>query len=105
MILDDFQSVDFRQSRTLRIVRVLTSVHDQGAAGPGRRGPGRRARDGLAGRSEAGMVQANRMQHYVRPDGLPPVSGYSHAVAFSGRMVVVSGQVPLDDQCPAGRKG
>jgi len=38
------------------------------------------------------------MRHYVRPDGLPPVSGYSHAVAFSGRMVVVSGQVPADAQ-------
>jgi reactive intermediate/imine deaminase len=36
------------------------------------------------------------MEHYVRPDGLPPVSGYSHAVAFSGRMVVISGQVPAD---------
>jgi enamine deaminase RidA (YjgF/YER057c/UK114 family) len=36
--------------------------------------------------------------HYVRPDGLPPVNGYSHAVAFTGRMVVVSGQVPLDAQ-------
>jgi reactive intermediate/imine deaminase len=35
-------------------------------------------------------------EHYRRPDGLPPVNGYSHAVAFSGRMVVVSGQVPLD---------
>ncbi len=38
------------------------------------------------------------MQHYVQPDGLPPVIGYSHAVAFSGRVVVVSGQVPLDAQ-------
>jgi reactive intermediate/imine deaminase len=36
------------------------------------------------------------MQHYVRPDGLPPVNGYSHAIAFTGRMVVVSGQVPVD---------
>ncbi len=36
------------------------------------------------------------MQHYVRPDGLPPVNGYSHAVAFSGPMVVLSGQVPVD---------
>jgi enamine deaminase RidA (YjgF/YER057c/UK114 family) len=36
------------------------------------------------------------MRHYVRPDGLPPVYGYSHAVAFSGRMVAVSGQVPAD---------
>lgn len=38
------------------------------------------------------------MQHYIRPDGLPPVSGYSHAVAFSGRMIVISGQVPADAQ-------
>jgi reactive intermediate/imine deaminase len=37
-------------------------------------------------------------QHYLRPDGMPPVNGYSHAVAFSGRVVVVSGQVPLDGQ-------
>lgn len=35
-------------------------------------------------------------QHYVRPDGLPPVNGYSHAVSFSGRMVAISGQVPLE---------
>jgi reactive intermediate/imine deaminase len=38
------------------------------------------------------------MRHYVRPDGLPPVNGYSHAVSFTGQMVVVSGQVPLDEQ-------
>ncbi len=37
-------------------------------------------------------------QHYIRPDGLPPVNGYSHAVSFSGRMVAISGQVPLDGQ-------
>jgi len=36
------------------------------------------------------------MEYYVRPDGMPPVSGYSHAVAFQGRLVAVSGQVPLD---------
>jgi reactive intermediate/imine deaminase len=43
---------------------------------------------------------AGRMnpQHFVRPDGMPPVNGYSHAVAFTGRMLVISGQVPLDDQ-------
>jgi reactive intermediate/imine deaminase len=35
-------------------------------------------------------------QHYLRPDGSPPVNGYSHAVAFTGRMIAVSGQVPLD---------
>jgi len=37
------------------------------------------------------------MEHYVRPDGSPPVNGYSHAVAFAGPMVVVSGQVPIDE--------
>lgn len=36
------------------------------------------------------------MHHYVRPDGSPPVNGYSHAVAFAGPTVVVSGQVPVD---------
>ncbi|WP_326797172.1 RidA family protein [Streptomyces sp. NBC_01808] len=37
------------------------------------------------------------MQHIVRPDGSPPVNGYSHAVTFTGTMVAVSGQVPLDE--------
>jgi reactive intermediate/imine deaminase len=36
------------------------------------------------------------MRHYVRPDDLPPANGYSHAVAFAGPMIAVSGQVPLD---------
>src|ERR1022692_3250323 len=45
-----------------------------------------------------GLREDPMQQHYVRPDGLPPVNGYSHAVAFSGRMVAVSGQVPLDGQ-------
>jgi enamine deaminase RidA (YjgF/YER057c/UK114 family) len=36
------------------------------------------------------------LEHYGRPEGMPPVTGYSHAVSFSGRMVAVSGQVPLD---------
>ena len=36
------------------------------------------------------------MDHYVRPDGMPPVNGYSHAVEFEGRLLVISGQVPLD---------
>jgi reactive intermediate/imine deaminase len=36
------------------------------------------------------------MEHYVRPDGMPPVNGYSHAVAFTGPLVVISGQVPVD---------
>ncbi|MFI0961228.1 RidA family protein [Streptomyces sp. NPDC021080] len=36
------------------------------------------------------------MQHFVRPDSTPPVNGYSHAVAFTGPMAAVSGQVPVD---------
>ena len=36
------------------------------------------------------------MEHFVQPPGMPPVVGFSHAVAFSGRMLAVSGQVPLD---------
>jgi reactive intermediate/imine deaminase len=36
------------------------------------------------------------VRHCVRPAGLPPVNGYSHAVAFSGPLVVISGQLPLD---------
>jgi reactive intermediate/imine deaminase len=35
-------------------------------------------------------------EFYVRPDGMPPGNGYSHAVAFTGRAVIVSGQLPLD---------
>ena len=27
---------------------------------------------------------------------MPPVNGYSHAVAFTGRTVIISGQLPLD---------
>ena len=36
------------------------------------------------------------MQHLIRPDGMPPTNGYSHVVAFTGTLVMVSGQVPLD---------
>ncbi|MEV5283165.1 RidA family protein [Streptomyces sp. NPDC051994] len=36
------------------------------------------------------------MQLFVRPHGSPPVNGYSHAVAFTGPTVAVSGQVPVD---------
>ncbi len=31
---------------------------------------------------------------HLRSDGKPPINGYSHAVASSGRVVAVSGQVP-----------
>lgn len=40
--------------------------------------------------------QMNR--HHVQPTGSPPAKGYSHAVTFEGRLVAVSGQVPLDAQ-------
>lgn len=36
------------------------------------------------------------MEHFERPAGSPPVNGYSHAVAFRGTLVAVSGQVPVD---------
>ncbi|MGW7411175.1 RidA family protein [Streptomyces sp. NPDC054863] len=36
------------------------------------------------------------MQHFIRPEGTPPVNGYSHAVSYAGQMVAVSGQVPVD---------
>jgi reactive intermediate/imine deaminase len=36
------------------------------------------------------------IESYPRPAGLPAPNGYSHAVAFTGRCVAVSGQVPLD---------
>jgi enamine deaminase RidA (YjgF/YER057c/UK114 family) len=35
-------------------------------------------------------------EFYARPDGMPPGNGYSHAVAFTGRTVIISGQLPLD---------
>lgn len=34
--------------------------------------------------------------HHIRPEGSPPAHGYSHAVSAAGRLIVVSGQVPLD---------
>jgi enamine deaminase RidA (YjgF/YER057c/UK114 family) len=33
--------------------------------------------------------------HHVRPDGLPPVNGYSHVTVASGLIVHISGQVPV----------
>jgi enamine deaminase RidA (YjgF/YER057c/UK114 family) len=41
-------------------------------------------------------MQPEFIDHLVRPSGMPPVSGYSHAVVFSGPMMVISGQVPVD---------
>ncbi len=38
------------------------------------------------------------LEHYVHVEGTPAPKGYSHAVACTGRMIAVSGQVPLDAQ-------
>jgi enamine deaminase RidA (YjgF/YER057c/UK114 family) len=36
------------------------------------------------------------IEHFERPDGLGPVTNYSHAVAATGRLVAISGQLPVD---------
>jgi enamine deaminase RidA (YjgF/YER057c/UK114 family) len=35
-------------------------------------------------------------RHLLRPEGMPPANGYSHAVVASGPLIAISGQVPLD---------
>lgn len=50
----------------------------------------------VAVRVTVGLGGIALQQHHVRPDGSPPVNGYSHAVSFSGTIVAISGQVPLD---------
>jgi enamine deaminase RidA (YjgF/YER057c/UK114 family) len=37
-------------------------------------------------------------EYFSAPSGLPPAVGYSHAIAGRGRLVVVSGQLPLDEK-------
>lgn len=34
-------------------------------------------------------------EHVLRPEGSPPAAGYSHVVSAEGRLVFVSGQVPI----------
>ncbi|MBO3750663.1 RidA family protein [Streptosporangiaceae bacterium NEAU-GS5] len=36
------------------------------------------------------------MNRFQQPEGLPPANGYSHVVSFSGTLVAVSGQIPMD---------
>jgi enamine deaminase RidA (YjgF/YER057c/UK114 family) len=36
------------------------------------------------------------IEHFKTPGELPPANGYSHAIAGTGRFVVISGQLPLD---------
>lgn len=37
------------------------------------------------------------LTHLTTPDGVAPGNGYSHVVTGSGRLVVISGQVALDE--------
>ena len=37
------------------------------------------------------------IEHFERPAGLGPVNGYSHATSGTGRLVAVSGQLPVDE--------
>jgi enamine deaminase RidA (YjgF/YER057c/UK114 family) len=71
---------------------LISGGHHAGAPEAAGIGPVRSHRTDHANRRET--VQ----EHFTRPAGLPPVNGYSHAVAFSGRLVAVSGQVPLTAQ-------
>jgi enamine deaminase RidA (YjgF/YER057c/UK114 family) len=36
------------------------------------------------------------IEHPKAPDGVPPATGYSHATAGTGRLVAISGQLPVD---------
>ena len=38
------------------------------------------------------------MEHFERPAGLGPANGYSHVVAAAGRLVTVSGQLPVNSE-------
>jgi enamine deaminase RidA (YjgF/YER057c/UK114 family) len=49
-------------------------------------------------KSEPNQAAQLGLRDHRHPHGLPPPNGYSHAVVFSGRMIVVSGQVPLDER-------
>lgn len=38
------------------------------------------------------------IEYFEHPDGLGPVNGYSHAASGAGRLVAVSGQLPVNDR-------
>jgi enamine deaminase RidA (YjgF/YER057c/UK114 family) len=46
------------------------------------------------------LGRAQAVPNFLRPSGLPPTNGYSHVVEVpaGNRLVIVSGQVPLDSQ-------
>lgn len=39
-----------------------------------------------------------RLTHVPAPAGIAPANGYSHVVWGTGRLVAVSGQIPLDEE-------
>jgi enamine deaminase RidA (YjgF/YER057c/UK114 family) len=43
------------------------------------------------------MGRMSELTRIPAPDGVAPAAQYSHVVAASGRLVVVSGQLPLDE--------
>ncbi|MEU2564493.1 RidA family protein [Streptomyces longispororuber] len=40
----------------------------------------------------------NRLTHLHAPEGVAPATAYTHVVAGTGRLVAVSGQLPLDER-------
>ncbi|GHG61028.1 RidA family protein [Streptomyces griseocarneus] len=43
------------------------------------------------------QTQRTRITHIPAPEGVAPATGYTHVVTGTGRMVAISGQVPLDE--------
>jgi enamine deaminase RidA (YjgF/YER057c/UK114 family) len=39
----------------------------------------------------------SHIEHHLAPPGMTPGNGYSHAVAASGRLVAIAGQVAMDE--------
>lgn len=54
----------------------------------------------MSDESEETMLDESEetMLTYIPPDGVAPGNGYSHVVVGEGRLVVISGQVALDEQ-------
>ncbi|WP_283136256.1 RidA family protein [Rhizohabitans arisaemae] len=47
---------------------------------------------------EDAVVNDTKLTHITAPDGVAPGMGYTHVVIGSGRLVVLSGQVALNEQ-------
>jgi enamine deaminase RidA (YjgF/YER057c/UK114 family) len=44
------------------------------------------------------MASGTSIQHFPAPEGMAAGTGYSHAVAATGRLVAVAGQVAFDER-------